>query len=135
MTEQRITILDASFSIFAAGTSALKDKSPSSSSDSPWNGVNNKSSSSGSGSGSGSSFSSNSSQNPVDSLVMLQPIPDFKKVVAEIVARESGNGVFSIDVGLVCGVDAVARVGKALHDRLVAEPAKPSAAGEKSASS
>ena len=64
---------------------------------------------------------------------MLQPIPDFKKVVTEIVARESGNGVFSVDVGLICSVDAVTRVGKALHDRLVVQSAKPSSAGENSA--
>lgn len=66
---------------------------------------------------------------------MLQPIPNFKKVVTEIVARESGNGVFSIDIGLICGVDAVKRVGKALHDRLVVEPTKPSAVGGSSTSS
>ena len=66
---------------------------------------------------------------------MLQPIPNFKKVVMEIVARESGNGVFSIDVGLICGVDAVKRVGKALHDRLMDEPAKPSTKGKNPASS
>ena len=61
---------------------------------------------------------------------MLQPIPDFKKVVSEIVAGESGNGVFSIDVGLICGVDAVKRVGKALHDKLVVRHTKTSASGE-----
>lgn len=66
---------------------------------------------------------------------MLQPIPNFKKVVAEIVAGESGNGVFSIDVGLICGVDAVKRVGKALHDKLVVGPIKPSTVGENSTSS
>jgi hypothetical protein len=66
---------------------------------------------------------------------MLQPMPDFKKAVAEIAAGESGKGVFSIDVGLICGVDAVKRVGKALHDRLVVEPRKPSNTAEKSASS
>ena len=56
---------------------------------------------------------------------MLQPIPDFERVVAEIVAGESGNGVFSIDVGLICDVDAVKRVGKALHDKLVVGPTDP----------
>ena len=65
---------------------------------------------------------------------MLQPIPDFKRVVSGIVAGESGNGVFSIDVGLICGVDAVERVGKALHDKLVV-PAKPFTVGENSTSS
>lgn len=129
MTEQRITILDASYSIFAADAPAPKNKSPSNGPDGGSNGINNKNSSSGSG------YSWNSNPHLVDTLVMLQPIPDFKKVVAEIVARESGNGVFSIDVGLICGVDAVTRVGKALHDRLVVEPAKPFTAGKSSASS
>lgn len=118
MTEQRITILDASYSIFAdTSTSKLRPHSNGS------NGNNNKSSSSG----------SDSSSNSVDNSVLLQPMPNFKKVVAEIAAGESGNGVFSIDVGLICGVDAVKRVGKALHDRLVVEPGRPSTAGEKSA--
>ena len=63
---------------------------------------------------------------------MLQPIPNFKKVVTEIAAGESGSGVFSIDVGLICGVEAVTRVGKALHDRLVVEPAKPFTSGQNS---
>jgi hypothetical protein len=114
MTEQRITILDASYSIFA-DPSTSKPRPSSNGSNSSGNGNNNKSS----GSGSSSSSSLDSSSHLVDGSVMLQPIPDFKKVVAEIASGESGNGVFSIDVGLICGVDAVKRVGKALHDRLV----------------
>ena len=126
MTEQRITILDASYSIFSAGSPASKPKPPPNDSTSNTNGNNNS-----------KNPSSGSSPNPnsMDSLVMLQPIPDFKKVVSGIVARESGNGVFSIDVGLICGVDAVERVGKALHNKLVVEPVKPFTVGEKSTSS
>jgi mediator of RNA polymerase II transcription subunit 14 len=126
MTEQRITILDASYSIFSTDTSASKPMHSS-----------NSSSINGNGKNSSSSLSSSSSSTPstVDSSVLLQPIPNFKEVVTKIVAGDRGNGVFSIDVGLVCGVDAVKRVGKALHDRLVLDPAKPSAVGEKSASS
>ena len=126
MTEQRITILDASYSIFSADIPASKPKPGFNGSINNVNGNNNNKSSN-------SGLSSNSSS--VDSSVMLQPIPDFKRVVSEIVAGESGNGVFSIDVGLICGVDAVKRVGKALHDRLVVEPTKPSVMGENSASS
>lgn len=119
MTEQRITILDASYSIFSADTPTSKPKPPSNGSNSSANGNNNKSSNS----------------NSADSLVMLQQIPEFKKVISGIVAGESGNGVFSIDVGLICGVDAVERVGKALHDKLVVGPTKAFAVSEKSASS
>ena len=126
MTEQRIAILDASYSIFSADISASRLKPPSNIPNGNSNGINNKNSNSGSGSGSNS--------NSADNSVMLQIIPDFKKVVSDIVARESGNGVFSIDVGLICGVDAVKRVGKALHDRLVVDATKPSAPGESSAS-
>jgi len=122
MTEQRITILDASYSIFSANVPASKPKTPSNGSNANGNSTNNKNSSS-------------SSKNSVDSSVMLQPIPDFKKVVTEIVGGESGNGVFSIDVGLICSVDAVKRVGKALHDRLVVGHTRPSAVGETSAAS
>ena len=118
MTEQRIAILDASFSIFSADIPTSRPKPPSNVPNGNANGINNKNSNSGS--------NSNSSSNSVDSSVMLQKIPDFKKVVSEIVAGESGNGVFSIDVGLICGVDAVKRVGKALHDRLVVGTTKPS---------
>jgi hypothetical protein len=115
MTEQRIAILDASYSIFSADIPVSRHKpSP--------NGTN-------------ADGNNNKNSNSVDSSVMLQPIPDFKKVVSGIVAGESGNGVFSIDVGLICGVDAVKRVGKALHDKLVVEPTKSSTAGENSASS
>jgi len=134
MTEQRITILDASYSIFSdPSTSKPRPFSNGSNgSNGSFNGSNKSS-----GSGSSSSFSSSSSSDStlVDNSVMLQPIPDFKKAVAEIAAGESGKGVFSIDVGLICGVDAVKRVGKALHDRLVVEPRKPSATAEKSVSS
>lgn len=126
MTEQRIAILDASYSIFAADTPGSKNKLISNGSDGNGNWNNNKNSSPAS--------SSSSNSNPVDSSVMLQPIPNFKRVVTEIVTGESGNGVFSIDVGLICGVGAVKRVGKALHDRLVVGPAKPSTAGGSSAS-
>ena len=126
MTEQRIAILDASYSIFSADVPASKPKSPFSGSSSHINGNNNNKNSN-------PGLSSN--PNSVDSSVMLQQIPDFKKVVSEIVAGESGNGVFSIDVGLICGVDAVKRVGKALHDKLVVGPTKPSTAGGNSASS
>ena len=136
MTEQRIAILDASYSIFAADTPAPKNKTPSNgshsnNSHSNNSGVNNKNS------GSGSSSSSNVDLNPhpVDNSVMLQPIPDFKMVVTDIVAGEAGNGVFSIGVGLICGVGAVARVGKALHDRLVIGSAKLSNSRENPASS
>jgi hypothetical protein len=132
MTEQRIAILDASYSIFAADIPTSKKKTSSNGSDSHGSWTNNKNLSSGSSSSTSASSSLNSNQNPVDNLVMLQPIPNFEKVVTEIVAGESGNGVFSIDVGLICGVEAVARVGKALHDRLVVEPAKPSTAGQNS---
>jgi len=117
MTEQRITILDASYSIFSADTPASKFKPLSN------------------GNANGINHNKISNSNSVDSSVMLQKIPNFKKVVSEIVAGESGNGVFSIDVGLICGVDAVKRVGKALHDRLVVEGTKPSAPRENSASS
>jgi len=127
MTEQRITILDASYSIFSADVSASKLKTPPNGSNNNANGNNNNKNTN-------SNSSSSSSSNPVDNTVMLQPIPDFKKVVTEIVARESGNGVFSIGVGLICGVDAFTRVGKALHDKLVVKPTKPSSAvGENSA--
>ena len=129
MTEQRITILDASYSIFSADVPASKPKYPPDGSNNNVNGNSNNNKNSNSGS------SSNSSSNSVDSSVSLQPIPDFKRVVTEIVAGESGNGVFSIDVGLICGVDVVKRVGKALHDRLVVEPMKPSAVGGNPASS
>jgi len=122
MTEQRIAILDASFSIFSADISASRLKPPSNIPNGNANGINNKNPNSG------------SSSNSIDNSVMLQKIPDFKKVVSEIVAGESGNGVFSIDVGLICGVDAVKMVGKALHDRLVVGTPKPSASGENSAS-
>jgi len=127
MTEQRITILDASYSIFSADVPTSNPKTPSngSNSNANGNGNNNKNSNFG-------SSSSSSSNNSVDSSVMLQPIPNFKKVVAEIVAEESGNGVFSIDVGLICSVDAVKRVGKALHDKLVVGHTKPSTVGENS---
>lgn len=131
MTEQRITILDASYSIFA-DPSTSKPRPSSNGFNSSGIGNNNKSS--GSGSGASSSSSLDSSLHSADGSVMLQPIPDFKKVVAEIASGESGNGVFSIDVGLICGVDAVKRVGKALHDRLVVEPNKLSTSGEKSVS-
>lgn len=104
MTEQRIAILDASYSIFSPDTSTSRHKSPP-------NGPHAN-----------------------DNSVMLQPIPDFKKVVTEVVAGEPGSGVFSIDVGLICGVDAVKRVGKALHDRLVVGPATPSTSSENSVS-
>ena len=130
MTEQRITILDASYSIFSANVPASKPKTLSngSNSNANGNGNNNKNSNSG-------SSSSSSSNNSMDSSVMLQPILDFKKVVTEIVAGESGNGVFSIDVGLICSVDAVKRVGKALHDKLVVGHTRPSTVGENSAPS
>lgn len=130
MTEQRITILDASYSIFSANVPASKPKTPSngSNSNANGNGNNNKNLNSG-------SSSSSNSNNSMDSSVMLQPILDFKKVVTEIVAGESGNGVFSIDVGLICSVDAVKRVGKALHDKLVVGHTRPSAVGENSAPS
>jgi len=124
MTEQRITILDASYSIFSADISASRLKPPPNIPNGNANGINNKNSNSG----------SSSNSNSVDNSVMLQKIPDFKKVVSEIVAGETGNGVFGIDVGLICGVDAVKRVGKALHDRLVVETPKPPAQGENSAS-
>lgn len=114
MTEQRITVLDASYSIFSTDASTSKPNGN-------VNGNNNNKN---------SNSSSSSSSGLVDNSVMLQPIPDFKKVVSEIVAGESGNGVFSIDVGLICGVDAVKRVGKALHDKLVVRHTKTSASGE-----
>ena len=127
MTEQRIAILDASHSIFVDDASTSKSKPPSNGPSGNANGHNKNSS---------SSLSSSSSSNPssVDYSVLLQPIPEFKKVITEIVARERGNGVFSLDVGVICGVGAMKRVGKALHDRLVVEPAKPFTASEKSAS-
>ena len=125
MTEQRIAILDASFSIFSADIPTSRPKPPPNIPNGNANGINNKNSNSG----------SSSNSNSVDNSVMLQKIPDFKKVVSDIVAGESGNGVFSIDVGLICGVDAVKRVGKALHDRLVVGATKPSALGENSTSS
>ena len=130
MTEQRIAILDASYSIFSADVPALKLKPPSNGSNSNANGNGNNGKNSNS-----SSSSSSSLNNSMDSSVMLQPIPDFKKVVMEIVAGESGNGVFSIDVGLICSVDAVKRVGKALHDKLVVGHTKLSTVGENSAPS
>ena len=117
MTEQRIAILDASYSIFSADISASRFKPPSNVPNGNANGTNK-----------------NSNSNSVDNSVMLQKIPEFKRVVSEIVAGESGNGVFSIDVGLICGVDAVNRVGKALHDRLVVKTPNLSAAGENSVS-
>lgn len=122
MTERRIAILDASYSIFAADIPTPKP--PSNGPSNSGNG-NNKNSSSGSG--------SNSNLSSLDASVLLQQIPDFKKVVAEIVRGEAGNGVFSIDVGLICGVEAVKRVGKALHNRLVLRPAKPPVAGPSTA--
>jgi hypothetical protein len=128
MTEQRITILDASYSIFSTDIPTSKPK-PSS------NGLNGNANGSNGINHKNSNSDSSSNSNSVDGSVMLQPIPNFKKVVSEIVAGESGNGVFSIDVGLICGVDAVKRVGKAIHDRLVAEPAELSAAGKNAASS
>lgn len=109
MTEQRIAVLDASYSIFSAETSASRLKLSHNGHNGSANGNNNKNLNPG----------SSSNSNLVDSSVLLQQIPDFKKVVSEIVARESGNGVFGIDVGLICSVDAVTRVGKALHDKLV----------------
>lgn len=129
MTEQRITILDASYSIFSAGIPAQKPRLAPNGTNNNGNGNKNSNSSS-----SSSSNSNSNSNNSVDSSVMLQPIPDFKKVVTEIVAGESGNGVFSIDVGLICGVDAVKRVGKALHDKLVVGPTRSSTVGENSSS-
>ena len=128
MTEQRITILDASYSIFSTDIPTSKPKLSS-------NGLNGNANGSNGINHKNSNSDSSSNSNSVDGSVMLQPIPNFKKVVSEIVSGESGNGVFSIDVGLICGVDAVKRVGKAIHDRLVAEPTELSATGKKSASS
>lgn len=57
-----------------------------------------------------------------ESSLVLQSIPDFRSIVAEICKDISGTEArrkaVSMDIGMICHSSAVRTIGRALHDRV-----------------
>lgn len=54
-------------------------------------------------------------QNSPENGFLLQPIPGLKDMLEEVLKEDFASDVWMVDVGVMCRVDAVKRVGKALH--------------------
>lgn len=72
-----------------------------------------------------STFSKSQSQRPAaeNELGVLQPIPGLRDLLRDAVKtagpRVQPGKIAQIDVGLICGVDAVQFVGRGLHERVL----------------
>lgn len=60
-------------------------------------------------------------QSIYDNGFLLQPIPGLKDMISEVLKEGLGNDVWTVEVGAMCRVDAVKRVGKALHKRVLSK--------------
>jgi len=60
-------------------------------------------------------------QDSHESGLLLHPIPDLKEIILDVLKADVGGDVWSIDVGVMCTVGAVKRVGKALHERVLSK--------------
>jgi mediator of RNA polymerase II transcription subunit 14 len=58
-------------------------------------------------------------QNSPESGLLLQPIPDLKDIILDVLKADVGGDVWSVDVGVMCSVNAVKRIGKVLHKRVL----------------
>jgi len=59
-------------------------------------------------------------QNNYENGFLLQPIPGLKEILAGVL-EDIGSDVWMVDIGIMCRVDAVKRVGKVLHRRVLNE--------------
>lgn len=111
MTGTRVVILDASHFLFSDATSARSGSTPPSA-----QGPGHARKPSGSAMPAISPASS-------DSHLLLQAIPDFHRIVGEVVRDALSRGctahIVSIDIGIVCDSAAVSFVARALHDRVL----------------
>jgi len=60
-------------------------------------------------------------QNTQEFGFLLQSIPGLKEILVDVLKEDVGNCVWSVDVGIMCSVNAVKRVGKALHQRVLSK--------------
>ncbi|KAH9924917.1 MED14-domain-containing protein [Fomitopsis serialis] len=104
MTGGRVVILDASHSLFSAEDSPPRNRLPAS-------GRNP------------SNASAPPPSDPSDSHLLLQAIPDFRRIAMEVVKDAASRGctarVAPIDIGIICDSAAVKFVARTLHDRVL----------------
>lgn len=112
MTGARVVILDASHSLFS-------DASPTTSGSKPP---------SAQGLGHARKPSSTSIMPAIppassDSHLLLQAIPDFQRIVGEVIQNAASRGctahIVSIETGIVCDSAAVSFVARTLHERVL----------------
>ena len=54
-----------------------------------------------------------------DNGFLLQPIPGLQDILSEVLKDDFRGDVWAVEVGAMCRIDAVRRVGKALHQRIL----------------
>ena len=111
MTGARVVILDASHSLFSDSKPARSGSKPPSAQGSAHA---RKPSS-----GAVAATSTASSDDPL----LLQALPDFQRIVGEVVKDAMSRGctahIVSIDIGIVCDSAAVSYVARTLHERVL----------------
>ncbi|TFY60186.1 hypothetical protein EVJ58_g5313 [Rhodofomes roseus] len=104
MTGGRVVMLDASHSLFPADEPSSRAKQPAS------------------GRRSSSALSAPPIA-PADSHLLLQAIPDFQRIVTEVVKDAASRGctghIAPIDIGIICDSIAVRFVARTLHERVL----------------
>ena len=111
MTGTRVVILDASHFLFSEATPTRSSSKPPSAQ------------------GPGHARKPSSSAMPAtpagsaDNHLLLQAIPDFQRIVGEVVKDAVARGctahIVSIDIGIVCDAGAVSFVARTLHERVL----------------